>query len=331
MVSPIYQVDAAIVKQHGKIHVCLCDADNMPGGKKEYILPLTGRHIKDCYERTKNPFIVNLRHVMENTYICNRYFMYAALKNPDVQLSWISEMGENLLAPSPYVRLVSEAAGINLQPAKREAVTYNKVQEMNCGCGRVNPYDVEKMPKDTIKEARMDYAICPMKYAMGYVLEKSPTFESEFHQNYAINGLIAAIYGLMKTRGLSIDEIYKNVIGLFPFMRKVEKRQIYDYLQYENSFKDIDYQGSCELGGVNYTDERLKVYFPNKNVRNQALSKYGKLLTPDGQTGMNLYKTAADEETDPYKKASIDVCLFCQHQNHCRYAVFAVDAEELYD
>ena len=75
MVSPIYQIDAAIVKQHGKVHVCLCDVNNMPGGKKEYIWPLTSRHIKDCYKRTGNPLIVNLRHVMENTYICNRWIV----------------------------------------------------------------------------------------------------------------------------------------------------------------------------------------------------------------------------------------------------------------
>ena len=58
-----------------KVHVCLCDVNNMPGGKKEYIWPLTSRHIKDCYKRTGNPLIVNLRHVMENTYICNRWIV----------------------------------------------------------------------------------------------------------------------------------------------------------------------------------------------------------------------------------------------------------------
>lgn len=331
MVSPIYQIDAAIVKQHGKVHVCLCDVNNMPGGKKEYIWPLTSRHIKDCYKRTGNPLIVNLRHVMENTYICNRYFMYAALKNTDVQLSWVSDMDDKLLAPTPYIKLVCEAAGISLTPVKRDTVSYKKVQDITFGRGRTKAYDVEQMPMDTAKEARMDYAICPMKYALGYIVEKYPTFQNEFHQNYAINGLIAAIYSLMKTRGLSIDEIYKNVIELFPAMRRVEKRQVYDYLQYENSFKDVDFEGRTELADVFYSDERLKVRFPNKNVRSQALGEYGKLLTPDGKTGMDFYKTAADMDTDPYKKVDTDVCLFCQHQSYCRYAVFAVDAEALYD
>ncbi len=331
MVSPIYHVDAACVKQDGKIHICLCDINNMPGGKKEYVWPLTSRQIRDCYERTGNKLIRNMMHIMENTYICNRYFLYAALKNQDVQLSWIHDMGEKYMAPSPYIKLVSEAVGIKLTPAERATITYKRVEGTEIGGRRSLPYDLSRMPMNTSKEAKMDYAICPMKYAFGYVVEKAPVFQNEFHQNYAINGLIAAIHSLMKNRGMTVDEIYKNVIALFPAMRKVEKRQVYDYLQYQNSFSDIDYEGYSELGDVRYSDERLKVRFPNKDVRQQAMAQYGKLLTPDGRTGMDFYVTAADKEADPYKKTNLDVCLFCQHQDYCRYAAFSKDQEALYD
>lgn len=331
MVLPIYHVDAACIKQNGKIHICLCDSNNMPGGKKEYVWPLTGKHIRDCYARTKNKLIVNMMHIMECTYICNRYFIYAALKNQDVQLSWIHDMGDKLLSPSPYVKLVSEAAGVKVTPAVRNTITYERIEMADTGRGRIKPYDLERMPKNTSKEAKMDYALCPMKYALGYVVEKSPTFQNEFHQNYAINGLIAAIYSLMKTRGMSIDEIYENIILLFPAMRKVEKRQVYDYLQYQNGFADVDYAGYSELGDKSFSDERLKVRFPNKDVRGQAMDKYAKLLTPDGRRGMDFYVTAADNETNPYKQVKLDVCLFCQHQDYCRYAAFAADQEALYD
>ena len=114
-------------------------------------------------------------------------------------------------------------------------------------------------------------------------------------------------------------------------MRKVEKRQVYDYLQSENSFTDVDYAGVSELGDMSFPEERLKVHFPNKNVRNQAIDEYGKLLTPDGKNDIDFYTTAADTKTSPYKKENLDVCLFCQHQNYCRYAVFAADQEALYD
>lgn len=331
MVSPIYHVDAACIKHSGKIHICLCDINNMPGGKKEYIWPLTSRQIKACYERTGNRLLMNMMHIMECNYLCNRYFLYAALKNADVQLSWIRDMGDKILSPSPYVKLVCEAAGIQWKRAAQNAITYKRVEDLQAGQKKTKSYEAERMPMNTSKEAKMDYAICPMKYAMGYIVEKAPIYQNEFHQNYAINGLIAAVYSLMKTRGMTVDEIYKNVIMLFPAMRKVEKRQVYDYLQYQNSFTDVDYAGYSELENMRYSDERLKVRFPNKDVREQALDKYGKLLTPDGQKGMDFYVSAADNETNPYKTSKIDVCLFCQHQDYCRYAAFAVDQEALYD
>lgn len=331
MVSPLYQIDAAIIKHDGYVHVCLCDIGNMPGGKNDYIWPITSSLIRRCESKKGNSLIHCMRNTAENAYICNRYLMYSALRNPHVELSWIRDMGDKLMAPSPYIRLICDATGIDLKPPIRNTVTYNSVKDMPTGSGRIKAYDKNKMPMDTAKEAKMDYALCPMKYALGYVVDRFPTFQSEFHQNYAINGLIAAIHSLMRTKGLSLDEIYKNVITLFPAMRRVEKRQIYDYLQYESSFQDEDYEGRSELAEVAYTDERLKARFPNKNVRAQALHLYGKLGSPDGRLGMDLYKTAADLDTDPQKKTNIDVCLFCQHQNYCRNAVFAVDAEALYD
>ena len=257
--------------------------------------------------------------------------MYAALKNKDVQLSWIREMGEKILSASPYVKLVCESAGIKITPAVRDTITYKRVEETVTGHGRTLAYDLGRMPGKVSKEAKMDYAICPMKYALGYVVEESPCFQNEFHQNYAINGLIAAIYSLMKVRGMTVDEIYQNIIMLFPAMRKVEKRQIYDYLHYHNSFTDADYATYSELGDMKFTDERLKVRFPNKDVREQALMKHAKLYSPDRQKGMNFYLTAADTDTEPYKKVRMDVCLFCQHQDYCRYATFAADQEALYD
>lgn len=323
MVLPLYHVEAACIRKRGRVHVCFCDSNHMPGGKKEYVWPLTGRHIRDCYQRTKNPLIVNMMHIMDCSYICNRYFLYAALKNPNVQISWIHDMGDKFLSPSPYVHLVSEASGVLWTPAARRGVTASYVAGMKESNEKTLPYKIQLMPAYTAKEAKMDYAVCPMKYALGYVVEKTPTFQNEFHQNYAVNDLIAAIYSLMRTRGMDIDEIYHNIIMLFPAMRSAEKRQVYDYIFDENSFSDYDFDGYSELEDRSYSEERLKVRFPNKAVRAAAMEQYGKLLTPNGRTGMDFYTTTEMKKPDP--------CLFCQHQDYCRYATYVVDQEDLYD
>ena len=135
----------------------------------------------------------------------------------------------------------------------------------------------------------------------------------------------------MKEKEVSVDEVFEQTIRLFPAMREAEKRQVYDYLHDQNSFTQADTEGISELKGWQYTDQRLKIKFPNKDVRDQAMDQYACLLTPEGQRGMDLYRTAAGRTSEPGQKKRIDVCLFCQHQSYCRYAVFQADQEMLYD
>ncbi len=332
-VRPIFFIEAETVKNRSKAHICMSDVNNMPGGNKEYIWPLTKEKIADCYARTNNSLVQNMMDIMDSTVLCNRYFMYAGLKNKEVCISWISEMSEKLLAPSPYIKLIANAAGIELSPAKKKEITFSRVADTPYGAGKITEYDRDKQPRGTIKEARMAYALCPMKYTLGYVMEKHPTFESDFQQSYALNALISAIYNLMKNQGVTVNQVYKNVIDLFPTLRKSEKRQVYDYISYDRGENDFDYGNRTECGGQFYTDERLKVHYPNQYVREVTKKRFGELTTPDGRTGLNLneeMEAKLDEmigDMDPVKLA----CSFCPHINYCRNAVYAADQENYYD
>lgn len=321
LVYPLYFVDAACVKNKSKVHLCMSDVDTLPGGDKDYIWPLTGKKMKEVYASTKNEYILNLIQIMEATILCNRYFTYCALKNKEVTISWISTMGEKMLAPSPYIKLLMEVTGTDIIPAARNAITFKRVAESSNSLGRIEAYDNEKAPASMIKEARMDYALCPMKYVLGYVVEKYPTYQSDFQMNYAINAFISAIYNLMKDSGMKVEQVYEAVIALFPNLRKVEKRQVYDYISYDRRENDMDYGNRTECGGRFYTDERLKIHYPNQDVREKTLVKYGKLSTPDGRKGMNLY--------EPMDVP--DACIFCQHVSYCRNAIYAGDQENYYD
>lgn len=321
LVMPLYFIDAACVKNKSKVHICLSDVDSLPGGNKDYVWPLTGKKMKEVYKKTSNPLILNLIQIMEATTLCNRYFTYCALRNREVTISWVSIMGERMLAPSPYIKLLIGATDIELTPAARNAITFNRVTETPNSLGRVEEYDNDKAPMGRIKEAGMDYALCPMKYVLGYVVEKFPTYQSDFQMNYALNAFISAIYNLMKGEGMKVDEAYEAVVALFPNLRKVEKRQVYDYISYDRRENDMDYGNRTECGGKYYTDERLKIHYPNQDVRGETLIKYAKLSTPDGRKGMNLYEVMEVP----------DACIFCQHVSYCRNALYAGDQENYYD
>ena len=321
LVYPLYFMDAACVKNKSKVHLCLSDVETLPGGNKDYIWPLTGKKMREVYTSTKNPYILNLTQIMEATTLCNRYFTYCALKNKEVTISWVSTMSEKQLAPSPYIKMLIDATGIELSPAARNAITFNRVVETPNSLGRIEKYDNDKAPVNMIKEARMDYALCPMKYVLGYIVEKYPTYQSDFQMNYALNAFISAIYNLMKDNGMKVDQVYEAVITLFPNMRKVEKRQVYDYISYDRKENDMDYGNRTECGGRFYTDERLKIHYPNQDVREKTIVKYGKLGTPDARKGMDLYETVEVP----------DACIFCQHVSYCRNALYAGDQENYYD
>lgn len=330
MVSPIYQIEAASLR-HEKIHVCLCDVKNMPGANKNYIWPLTGKLIKECYSRTSNRLIQNLIGIMESTCQCNRYFMYSALGHNNVQLSWLSNDNEKKLAPSPYIKLLRDFAGANIIPADTIGITYRVVEELDTGTRKIDEYEVRDMPASISKEAKMDYALCPMKYVLGYVVDDQPSFSSLFHQNYAVNGLIMAILSLLNDEGITPEEVYNNVIELFPALREAEKGQIRDYINPDDSnFNDVRFQSYSSLGGMDYTEERLKIRFPNKKIRDEALAAYSELLTPQGQNGMDLYKKREDTNIPAYMQKT-PPCSFCQHQTYCRLAIFRGNQEDLYD
>jgi len=322
LIYPLYFVDAACVKNKGKVHICMSDIESLPGANKEYIWPLSESIMIKTYEKTHNKLIINLMHIMASNTLCNRYFTYCALKNEDVVFSWISSNGEKLLGPSPYITLLRELTDAKYLEPYRYSISRNQINTAMASIGRTEDYENDKAPMGMIKEARMDYALCPMKYLLGYVLEKRPVFQSEFQQNYALNALISSIYNLMKKEGMTVNEVYDRVIELFPNLRKVEKRQVYDYISYDHKEDDMDYGMRSECGGYFYTDERLKINYPNQDVRGDAIVKYGRLYTPDGRRGINLY-----DRSDVIGEA----CSFCPHIDYCRNAYYPGDSEDFYD
>lgn len=334
LVKPLYFIEPEGIKNLSRAHICFCDVDSTPGKPSDYPWPLSEEILQECYDKTKNPLINDLCRLNGFRDLCNRYFFYSGMKNKAVCISWVKSVNDQPKEHSPYITLLCHAAGLEVNPSKQKSITYSRVANTSYGQGRTEGYERDKAPKNTIKEARMDYALCPMKYVLGYVLEKRPVYQSDFQQNYALNALISAIYDLAKDKGVSVDQVYKNVIALFPYMRKSEKRQVYDYLSYDRNEEDMDYQHRSECGGLYYTDERLKICNPNQDVRDIVIGRFGKLATPDGRKDMNLYEelAASSDEEKRGKKDMVKMsCIFCPHSEYCRNAIYAQDQESYYD
>lgn len=323
LVSPLYLADSACIGEKGKVHLCLCDVSRLPGKDKQYIWPLHSRAVQAIREKTKNPLLDNLVLIMESRALLSRYFLYSALKNPSVQLSWVSRMDDKPLGASSYLQLLCGSAGIPIAPPARQAITYNMAAKAEIAKEKFAPYEKEKMPMYTVKEARMDYAACPMRYLLGYVLEERPRYRSRFQQTFALGALIKALHDAAELDGRTEDEVYRQVIELFPNLRRVEKRQIYDWLRY-NGFGEEEQElreGVTTCGKYDYTDRRLLVHYPDEGERSTVRSLFGKLYTPDGRSGMS---------DAPDKKRLIS-CNLCPHADDCKNAEYPIDQESAYE
>jgi len=312
MVYPLSQIDAATIKHGGKIHICLNDGDYMPGTTKTLSWPLDLATLEKCCDLCNQKLLDLIVLNCKNMPINNRYFMFSAFQNEEITLSWIEEMGAKKKTPSPYI-LMLEEAGQTVSSSETDYLSIDAVAATPSATPIISDFNISSaLPKD----ARMDYAVCPLKYLYSYVLDARPRFFNAFQQGHALGGLIQAIMTIMKEQRISKGEVAKQVFALFPQMRQVEKQQILDYI---NSMP-FDTNLWDEYGEYMYPPARMEISYPDATLRELANKKYSELSSQIGRRGIDLFAT-----TD-VKGA----CVYCPHADYCRNAVHALDQEDYY-
>ncbi len=327
LVKNLFDVDTADVIHSGKVHLCMCDSEHLPGGRKQYPWPFTRAIIYDLIENRHCYLLKYMVNTIENGYIANRYFFYAALRNKDVELSWIRELGNKQYIHSCYIDLVNLTLNIKIPKAKGIYMDKVHVATISPSEDKVAPYKINFYSDQLPKEARMDYVICPVKYVYNHVLDSRPSFNNEFHQGYVINSLAKAISSLCDTNSL---EAVENILSLFPQLSESAKSQIVAYVSGQEEFQDNTFAGMTKAGNKYFTEERLKAYFADKPVRDEAITKYGEYKPPEQPERIDFNQSAnGGENEDIYSRSN--PCLFCQFQEHCRNSIFINDVETLYD
>ncbi|WP_026495929.1 hypothetical protein [Butyrivibrio sp. WCD3002] len=332
-VMPMYHVDAAhITKKKNGIHICLCDNDSMPGGKGAYPWPLNENILKSSYEKKKNELLKCWLYTAESTSIANRYFMYSALKHRNVSISWVSEIRGKKRAESPYIGLIRSAIDVKYFGPRKKGVKWEQVDHADRVDAKITEHCSDDLAKEIPKEAKMDYGVCPLRYLYGYIVDDAPSFQDEFMQSFSITSLIVAISNAMKDKGVKVEEVYQNVMDLFPAIKKSAKRQIYDYLtgdRKDYTEEDEAIVGRDLCGGLYYTEQRLRAHFPDYSGRKEALKAYAKLDSEEGKKSMKFTKPGF-AYTPEGKIRKSHPCAFCPNVDNCKYSVFPRDREKVY-
>ncbi len=270
-IKPFDNVCGLSQRDEGKLHICLCDIDRLPG-RSNYIWPLNRDAIdsicsKKC-ETDKRALVKQLKCIIEETPLRNRYLMGLLMRNKHVVLSWIENMDDKMLSPSPYISLIERMSSVSIQPVVRINPITNKDTPQT-----LKSKIIEEPLK--LKEANMDLGLCIYRYIYGYLLTKRPVVKDTFLQQFAISGLIKAINNLIDD---NTENVAEKIFEIFPNMKNIEKRQIKDFTKWIDKKDSIMARFTESESGRQYTNQRLRIYFssPGDYVLKKALARNGK-------------------------------------------------------
>lgn len=312
LVFNIFHIEAAPVFAKGKVHICLADIGKLPGPNGKFTWPMDGS-ILEILEDSDN-YVANWINGNKITTLSNRNYIYSALKNKDVEISWIQQQGEKILSPSPYITLLEKLTNVKIEESNVRGLDQETVAKIPAR---------KKLERESFSmrineelhmiDGEMEYAICPMRYVYSYVIGNNPTYRGDYQQNRAMMRLIQSLAKLLKHQ-YSIEQVAEQVFELFPGVRKAEKRQILDdAMQYSLPAQEIEY---TKYEDREYTNLRLMLTFPDKDVYKSAEREFSMLMSQNGRKGVFFDKKGKEGEKN---------CELCPHITYCRGAMFGQD------
>ena len=313
LVFNIFQIESASVFAKEKVHICLADITKLPGTSGSYRWPLDETILREIAEKTAGTYASDWLENNRLTALANRYYVYNALKNKDVEISWIYQQGEKRLSPSPYITLLDQLSDAGIQDSTLRNLDLQYVNGVMVHKRLDKTYSIKENKKWHLYEDELEYALCPMRYVYSCVLGENFAYMNEYQQNRAIVRLIQVLNALLKGR-YSMEQIAQQVFELFPYIRKAEKRQMLDDAICWNQ---PEREGSfTEAGNYQYTDERLKLVFLDNQNYAYAEKMASMLMSQSGRTGINPDRTGGGDSKN---------CEFCPHMRYCPDAIFGID------
>lgn len=313
LVFNIFQIEAASVSNMGKVHICLADITKLPGTAERYSWPVDETFLQEIAANTKGTYLPNWLENNQLTTLANRYYIYNALKNREVELSWIYQQGEKRFSPSPYITLLDRLSDAKIQNSMLRNLGLQYVAGVRAHKRFEKNYSIKENKDHHLYDDELEYSLCPIRYVYSCVLDDRSTYVNEYQQNRAVVRLIQILSRLLKDR-YSIRQVAEHVFELFPYIRKAEKRQMLDDAM-RWGFPEGE-EGYKVSGDYQYTDERLKLEFLDNETLFYAKKVASMLMSQNGRTGIYPERKGADGSKN---------CEFCPHTRYCPYAIFGID------
>lgn len=313
LVFNIFQVEAAPISAKGKVHICLSDITRLPGASGKYNWPIDEELLQSICETKKDTYVSNWIENGKLTALSNRYYIYTALKNEQVEISWIQQQGEKLYSPSPYITLLDKLSDAKIQDTEVRKLDPRYVMEIMAHKRFDREFNIRDNQKLHGYDSELEYSLCPMRFVYSYVLGDNPTYRNEYQQNRAIVRFIQVLKKLLGNK-YSVERVAEQVFELFPYIRKAEKRQMIDDASRWSLPEDEC--GYNTYGDYNYTNERLNLLFLDSGSYASAKKHASMLMSQEGRRGIFHERRGTEGARN---------CEFCPHASYCMKSLFGID------
>ena len=313
LVFNIFQIESAPLAAKGKVHVCMADIQKLPGRSGSFTWPLDTELLEGIVANTGNEYIKEWLENNKLTALTNRYYIYTALQNEDVEISWVEKQGEKIFSPSPYITLLDKLSDSKIEESNVRHIDSAVLSSILADKKLEKNFDITKSGYTHQPEEELEYSICPMRYIYGYVLGNSPAYRNEFQQNKAIVRLIQSFNAVLRGK-YKLEEVAEQVFELFPGLRKAEKRQMIDDAKKRNLPNDEG--GYYTYDNTGYSNYRINLKFPDFDTYDAARELSELLMGPEGRKGISYENLGPDREKN---------CVYCPHSSYCRHSLFGID------
>ena len=313
LVFNLFQVESAPIASKGKVHICMADIQKLPGSAGKYSWPLDEDLLNRIYSKTNNHYVSEWIDNNKLISLYNRFYTYVAMQNNDVEISWIERQGDKLYSPSPYITLLDKLSDSKIKESDIRDIDLLHVTGVQSTKKLDKEFDITRTDNKYPYEAELEYALCPMRFVYGYVLDKSPSYRGEFQQNRAIVRLIQVLNVILNGK-YSVEQIADQLFEVFPGIRKAEMRQMIDDAKSWNLPYNEDSYTTFE--GNRYSDYRINLKFLDRDVYNAAKRCADVLFSQKGRRGISYENIGDDGEKN---------CMFCPHASYCVSSLFGVD------
>ena len=316
LVFNIFQVEAAPISAKGKIHICMSDISKLPGSAGTFSWPIDEELLNGITGTNPDTYIQNWLDNNKLSSLSNRYYTYTALKNQNVEISWVHQQGDKLFSPSPYITLLDELSDAKIQDPKVRNLDLQYISGIYAKKRFDRNFDIRVNQDLHNYDSELEYSSCPMRFVYSYVLGDSPAYRNEYQQNRAIVRFIQVLNKLLGKK-YSVEQIAEQVFKIFPYIRKAEKRQmIDDAIRWPLPESEGGY---TTYGDDNYTNERLNLTFLDKRSYENAKKIASMLMSQEGRKGIFAEQIGKEGSRN---------CEFCPHVSYCMKSKFGIDYKE---